>query len=89
MDQLVKDKLNADKNHRDEVLDLKEHIAQLEAKLHLDTTSADLNVRRKYPKARALRYKMRTSPPRGDGRFLWGYKSRTDPLMRVNKPLGE
>ena len=58
MDQLVKEKLDADKHYRDEVLDLKEHIAQLETKLHLDITSADLNVRREY-KAKRRKHERR------------------------------
>ena len=45
MDQLVKEKLDGDKQHREEVLDLKEHIAQLETKLHVDKTKGDLEVR--------------------------------------------
>jgi len=46
MDQLVKEKLDADKHHRDEILDMKEHISQLETKLHIDKTSAQQDVRR-------------------------------------------
>ena len=42
MDQLVKEKLDADKNYRDEVLDLKEHIAQLETKLHVDKVRSNI-----------------------------------------------
>jgi hypothetical protein len=46
MDQLVKEKLDADKYHRDEILDMKEHISQLETKLHIDKSSAQQDVRR-------------------------------------------
>jgi myosin heavy subunit len=46
MDQLVKEKLDADKAHRDEMLDMKEHISQLETKLHIDKTSSQQDIRR-------------------------------------------
>jgi len=46
MDQLVKEKLDADKLGRDQILDLKEHISQLETKMHINKTSASLDVRR-------------------------------------------
>jgi nitrate reductase NapE component len=46
MDQLVKEKLDADRDHRDEAFNLKEKIAQLEMHLHTRMTAAQMDVRK-------------------------------------------